>query len=490
MEDNKAFEEKENEGLNKEEIATQATDSQTSAEEKAGLNAEAEAKIADEECAKSVASEQVKETAEAPSNEAQSGTAQDFRTPPPPKATSDSQAASGFGTRPAGSYPPPPPPPRQQGFEGARMTGGFVPPRPQGAPQGYAPYGTPGAYPPPYNPAMSYAEYAAQKKKKKPVWLFVLLGVIGFFALIAIVAGIITAGSSTNVVGAPSVGENYVAVLHIDGEIAGDYVTTSMYGTSGTYNQVYLIDMINALIGDHQNVGIMLYINSPGGELIATDELARTITYYKEQTGRPVYAYFADYAASGAYWLGCQADVIIAHKYCVTGSIGVTYGTHIDISGLLQKLGIDATTLASGENKGMGSMYEPLSDEQKAIYREQLEEMHDSFVKTVAEGRAMDESAVRKIADGSTMLASKALKLGLVDHVGYYSDARAIMIKECNYATDIVFYDCIDESYRNTLSLSYYLEADENEAMTEDEALAALIKKMEENRKFMVKYEG
>lgn len=337
---------------------------------------------------------------------------------------------------------------------------------------------------------MSYAEYASQKKKKKPVWLFVLLGVIGFFMLIAIVAGIVTASTAPNFVGAPSLGEDYVAVLYIDGEIAGDYVTTSRYGAVGTYNQVYLIDMINALAGDGYNKGIMLYINSPGGELIATDELARTIEHYKQQTGRPVYAYFADYAASGAYWLGCQADVIIAHQYCVTGSIGVTYGTHIDISGLLEKLGIDATTLASGDNKGMGSMYEPLSDEQKAIYKEQLEEMHDSFVKTVAKGRSMNESAVRAIADGSTMLASKAKKLGLVDYIGYYSDAKATMIDECSFAEGIIFYDCIDDSYTQNLSLSYYLEAEENEAATEDEALAALIKKISENRRFMVKYEG
>lgn len=489
MDENKAFDENTNEALNKDagkEAACAATPSvEENGAKPSELDSSGQAKN-DTASEDNTSSEKAKQTAENSSQPAS-----DSQIPPAQKTAQTAQSSQNFGARPNGAYPPPPPY-RPQNFGGVGAMGGFAPPRSQGAAQpGYAPYRTQGAYPPPYNPAaMSYEQYAAQKKKKKPVWLFVLLGVLGFIVLIGIVVGIVASQTSSNVVGAPSLGTDYVAVLHIDGEIAGDYVTTAMYGASGTYNQVYLIDMINALAADGYNKGIMLYINSPGGELIATDELARTITHYKEQTGRPVYAYFADYAASGAYWLGCQADVIIAHKYCITGSIGVTYGTHIDISGLLEKLGIDATTLASGDNKGMGSMYEPLTDEQKAIYQEQLEQMHDSFVKTVAEGRSMTEAAVRAIADGSTMLSTKAQKLGLVDYIGYYPDAKATMVEECNFANNIIFYDCIDESYMNNLSLSYYLEAQENEAMTEDEVLAALIKKIGENRKFMVKFEG
>ena len=387
----------------------------------------------------------------------------------------------------------PPPPPRQNGSFGTGAPP-RIPQNPYGAPR------TAGAYPPPqypygtpYNPyaTMTYGQYmASQPKKKKRTWLIVLLSVIGFLMFVAFVAAIIISGSETgNASGVPSLDEPYVAVIYIDGEIAGDYKYTQTYGSYGAYNQVFLIDTINGLALDENNAGIMLYIDSPGGEIIATDELRRTIESYKETTGRPVYAYFHATAASGAYWIGATADKIIANKYCTTGSIGVTYGVHLDISELLKKLGITATTIASGENKGMGSMYEPMTDEQKAIFKEQIDEMYETFVSHVAVNRGLSVAEVKAIADGRTMLASKALECGLVDAIGYFEDAKAEMIADCGFGSDMVFYDCVNPNISSSLSLYSLIEAEENEGLTEQEALSALIKEIEESRRFMVKFE-
>jgi protease-4 len=337
---------------------------------------------------------------------------------------------------------------------------------------------------------MGYPPYAVPQKKKKRVWPIVLAGVIGFFLLFFIVIAAI-AGSSSYKGGAPSLDTDYVAVIHIASTIEGDYVTTQKYGSYGTHKQVFLIDTIYDLVNDSYNCGIMLYINSPGGEVTATDELGRAIEYYKETTKRPVYAYFADYATSGAYWIGSYADVITAHKYCITGSIGVSYGSHLDLSGLLEKLGIKVTNLTAGENKAMGSEYEPLTEEQLKIYQEQLDEMHDSFIELVCNNRGLKEADVRKIADGRTMLASKALEHGLVDGIGYYSDAQSKMIEDCGFDEGIVFYDCLDPEVVSFSVSSYVKALDEKakaESSTDEEALAELLSDLSRNRKFLVIY--
>ncbi len=395
-----------------------------------------------------------------------------------------------------GAFPPPPPPPYQN-----RGNGAYPPPRnpqnPYGAPQGAGTYAPPRPpYGAPYTPYNPYAQPTYQsmsfpmQKKKKPTWLFVLLGVLGFLFFVGVIAAITFAAvSSDSKSGVPSLSEKYVAVLTIDSEIAGDYQYTKTYGSYSSYNQVYLIDTIYELAADELNAGLMLYIDSPGGEVIATDELGKTIEYYKTETNRPVYAYFSSVAASGAYWLGSYADKIIAHKYCTTGSIGVTYGAHMEISELLEKLGIKVTMITSGDNKAMGSMYEPLTEEQERILQEQIDEMYDDFVNLVAENRNIPVAEVKKIADGRTMLASKALSYKLIDGIGYYSDAKATMIADCGLDENIVFYECQNPSYTQTLSLTSLLQAEENEGLTEEEALDALIKEIFENRKFMVIYE-
>ena len=337
------------------------------------------------------------------------------------------------------------------------------------------------------------------KKKKFPVFLIILLA-IGAFIVSAIVTLLLFVillfgnfETSISINGSHfGSSDKYIAVMYIDSEIAGDYTTTAMYGQSTNYDQVYLVDTLTGLIDDNSNAGLLLYINSPGGEVIATDEFCRYLSYYKQETGRPIYAYFADYATSGAYWIGSYADVIIANPYCVTGSIGVTYGSHIDISGMLEKLGIDATSLTAGDNKAMGSMYEPLTEEQKALYQEQLDEIYERFVDVVATNRNLPRSNVYRFADGRTFLASKALEYGLIDGIGYFDEVQQLMIEAEGLDSDIEFYDFYDVYESNFIT--FFIDAVKNIATVKgesDEQLEAqIVGKLIENRRFMVKFEG
>ena len=379
---------------------------------------------------------------------------------------------------------------------GWQMPPHMIPPRftpvTAGAPQmpqmpqmPYMPYIPQAGGIPPFSPA-------AEKKKKKRIWPFILIGVLAFLMLSAALIGLAMSEVSeegSRAAALPTDGGEYVAVLYIDTQILGDYVTATRYGAQSGYDQVFYLDTIESLIADTANVGMMLYINSPGGEVTATDELGRAIARYKKETERPVFAYFGDMAASGAYWVGSYADKIIASKFSTVGSIGVTYGTHIDISELLDRLGIKATELTAGDNKAMGSMYSPLTEEQKRMYQEQLDEMHEMFIDVVATNRKLDKAKVRAIADGRTFLASKALKHGLIDGIGYFEDAKVTMQEYCSLG-EVTFYDCVPE-YDYSSTMLYYLSSestDKTATAPDDEAIAALVEELSRGRRFMALY--
>ena len=215
---------------------------------------------------------------------------------------------------------------------------------------------------------------------------------------------------------------NYIGVLYING-------TIDEYGTD-TYNHQYLLNAINAMMTDSDNKGMILSVNTPGGSVYASDELYLAIKKYQDVTGRPVYSSMQSQATSGGYYISASCDKIIANRNCWTGSIGVTMGTLMDITELLDNLGIKTTTITSGANKAMGSNYEPMTDEQREIFQSLVDEAYDQFVGIVAEGRDMREKEVRKIADGRIYTAKQALNNGLIDGIGTFEEALQDMKRE------------------------------------------------------------
>ncbi|MBR1638136.1 MAG: signal peptide peptidase SppA [Treponema sp.] len=193
-----------------------------------------------------------------------------------------------------------------------------------------------------------------------------------------------------------------------------------------TYNQKWLLETIEKLKKTKQNVGIILYIESPGGSVYESDEAFLALKKYKEETKRPVYAYFASLAASGGYYIGCAADKIIANRNCITGSIGVIAGRFVDLSEPMKKYGIKAETIHAGKNKTMGSITEPVTDEQRAIMQSLADECYEQFTGIVAESRKLDIEKVREIADGRVYSASQAKELGLVDEIAGFEEAVEI----------------------------------------------------------------
>lgn len=224
--------------------------------------------------------------------------------------------------------------------------------------------------------------------------------------------------------GAADVHGDHIGVLYVEGTISED---------DGTYDHGYALDAVKGMTENEDNMGLMLFVNTPGGGVYESDELYLAIREYKETTGRPVYAYFASQATSGGYYISACADRIIANRNCWTGSIGVTVGTIYDISGLLERYGIKTETITSGANKAMGDITAPMTAEQRAIFQSLVDEAYEQFVAIVAEGRGLGEDRVRELADGRIYTAQQAEELGLVDDVtGTYDDALDAMMYDCN----------------------------------------------------------
>ena len=189
------------------------------------------------------------------------------------------------------------------------------------------------------------------------------------------------------------------------------------------YCQEWLLESLEKLEDDKKNVAVILYINSPGGSAYQSDEMYLALKKFREKTSRPVYAYFADIAASGGYYIGCGAQKIIANRNTLTGSIGVIANRFLDLTALLSKHGIKSETIHAGKNKIMGSPDIPTTDEHRAIMQSVANECYEQFVSIVAESRALPTERVKELADGRIYTANQAKENGLVDEVMSFDDA-------------------------------------------------------------------
>lgn len=209
---------------------------------------------------------------------------------------------------------------------------------------------------------------------------------------------------------------NYIGVLKIEGTISEDS-SSSVLSDTLTYDHNWTLDRIEEMINDDNNKGLILFVNSPGGSVYASDELYYEILKYKK-TGRPIYSAMGSMAASGGYYISAPCDKIIANRNCWTGSIGVTIGTVYDFSELLSKYGVKTVTITSGVNKAMGSEVNPLTAEQKHIFQGLVDESYEQFVGIVSAGRNMTKKDVKKLADGRVYTAKQAKANGLIDKIG------------------------------------------------------------------------
>lgn len=214
---------------------------------------------------------------------------------------------------------------------------------------------------------------------------------------------------------------NYVAKLYITGVITDE---------TRTYNQEWILDTISDLAEDKNNVGIMLYMDTPGGGVYQSDEVYLALLDYKKTTERPVYAYITQMSASGGYYIACAADKIFGNRNGLTGSIGVIFGSSVDATELLAKIGVKTKTFHAGKNKTMLNIDEPLTEEQEAIMQSIADEAYNQFTAIVATSRNMDIEKVRELADGRIYTTAQAERNGLIDGVYTFDEAIDNMFED------------------------------------------------------------
>jgi len=295
-----------------------------------------------------------------------------------------------------------------------------------------------------------------KERARFPAWataaISVVITIVAAVAVIALiiisVMGLLTGdGQGSKAFSGPS--SPYIARIKIVGEISS--AANQNYSSDAAYHHTWTIQTIDTLIGDPNNKGICLWLDTPGGSVYECDELYLKLMEYKEKTGRPVYAYMEQMAASGGYYTAAAADEIYANRNTWTGSIGVTLGTVFDVSDFLESHGIHTDTITSGRNKAMGSYYTPLTDEQKQIYQGLVDDAYDRFVSIVAKGRNMPESKVRTLGDGRLYTAGQALDDGLID--GILGETEAEDAIKAKFDDGAVIYDCYYRPVTNYLSM-------------------------------------
>lgn len=176
-------------------------------------------------------------------------------------------------------------------------------------------------------------------------------------------------------------------------------------------------------VADPDVAGVMLAIDSPGGYIAGTDDLAREIRSARRQ--KPVWAYVDDLAASAAYWAASQTDRVVANSpVAMVGSIG-TYQSVPDFSAMFEKAGVKVHVIKTGPLKAAGAMGDKITDEQVSHWQALVNSVQEQFDTAVQKGRNLSAKELADVRHGGVLTATAALKSKLIDAVQPYSKTMA-----------------------------------------------------------------
>ena len=195
-----------------------------------------------------------------------------------------------------------------------------------------------------------------------------------------------------------------------------------------TENKLSLFtQQLDAAEKDNSVKAVVLRINSPGGTVTCSDTMYQDLLNFRQKTHKPVISSTQEVCASGAYYVACASDVIVAHPTSVVGSIGVIFET-FDVSGGMGKLGIKSESIKSGALKDMGSPFKPLDPAARQVMQGMVDEYYARFLSVVTTNRKLNDSEQLRttVADGRVFSGEQALAHKLVDRVGILDDAIAL----------------------------------------------------------------
>ena len=239
--------------------------------------------------------------------------------------------------------------------------------------------------------------------------------------------------------------KNKIAIIHVEGAIVTGDIGFNTAGSGG------IVKKINKARDDKNVKGIVLRVNSPGGDVYASTMITNALEEF-QSTGRPVITSMGDIAASGGVWVTTTSEEIWAENTTLTGSIGV-YGIYPDLSPLAKWAGINYDGVSMTKAGEVYDVRRGMNDEINKQFREGIENFYKDFVAKVANNRGMDFSEVLKVAGGRIWRGDKALEIGLVDKLGSLDDAINSMATKLELENYKAF------SYNNEVEFEDYLNS-------------------------------
>ncbi len=240
---------------------------------------------------------------------------------------------------------------------------------------------------------------------KRRDWMIGMGIILGCLLLIVVLLGVISNRKTYSTVRISGSGEK-IAVIELSGVIYESRSITRQFKKYGDENSIK---------------AIVFYINSPGGGIVPSQEIYEAVKRVRD-SGKPVVATMSSVAASGGYYVALGADTIMANSGTTTGSIGVI-AEFMNTEGLMDKIGVSFDVIKSGKFKDTGSPYRDMTSAERQYLQEYVNDAYAQFVEAVSIERNMNESAVRKLADGRVYTGNQALENGLIDLLGDYETA-------------------------------------------------------------------
>ena len=321
---------------------------------------------------------------------------------------------------------------------------------------------------PPFEQAPQSAAAATvywKEPRKSRGWIVALVAIIA--VCLVSVFGIVSCTSAIAGLGGPLL-PNTVAVIDIDSTIQYDGTTNSPDG---------LKQQLDVAADDSRIIAVVLRVNSGGGVATAGEEMSTYVKEFREDTGKPVVVSSASTNASAAYEISSQADYIFTAHTTAIGAIGTAIQV-VDYSGLMTMLGISTEDITSAESKDSTYGTRKLTDEERAYYQAQVDQINETFIQTVADGRNMSVDEVRALATGLTFTGDDAVKNGLADEIGTKEDAIEYAAMLAGHSSD---YETVNLRQHSSDDISTLIDLiSENKSISADQ-LASALKELESN---------
>jgi len=285
---------------------------------------------------------------------------------------------------------------------------------PTGDPSSQAGMGTGGygAAPPPPPPA--------EPGRPRSNWLVIaallvlaMMLLAGMVMVIVAVVGIAAGGEA----GFGGLGEK-VGVITIEGVISASGEQSLFGEPLGGVRQ--MLKQLKRAEEDESVKAVVLRINSPGGSAAASQEIYHEVRSLAEK--KPVVVSMADVAASGGYYIALPAKKIVANQGTMTGSIGVRM-SYLQYYELMDEIGVEGGSITSGPYKDIGSPWREMTQSERRLLQDMIDNIYEQFVEHVAESRGIEVAEARKLADGRIYTGEQALEAGLIDELGGFNDA-------------------------------------------------------------------